>query len=401
VYGNSNTFSKNIIDYVGKNGIMLNDSVCIVEKNIISRFGQTSSDLGGIYTAGINNKRHVIRNNFTFGGVSYLDAWNNGDTGSTNHAADRAAGLYNDIANDDCVWEYNTTYDNDFCGMEHVTGRKQKWRYNVSYKNKRTEMAWMELPSNLNIASYVRPIGWANTNELEGNVLYRAGERAISDPQIMSMYKAQQNLNFISVSKNNKFYNPFRPTQKFISANRSGSYSTTSFEQYVSTYADQGSVLCPTILQQTSSTNVADDRSVLFTNMRDNIRVVGLQGSWYDLDGNTLSSNITIDPWYSKIIIRGANGTYTSVKNITHDDKSMLEIFPNPAKAFVNIKINNILPTNAKLYITDMLGKAIKIIALSASDNILQVPLSDFQSGMYYVGLVGVQKSTFQKLVIQ
>lgn len=334
--GRGNRYSYNTIDFVGKSGILLTDSLNIVERNIISRCGQTLSDLAGIYTAGIYTKRNTVRNNFTFNGTSYTDAWNNGSL--PNNAADRTVGLYNDIGSDDCLWEKNTAFNNDFCGMANVTGRFQKWRNNISYKNKRNEMTWYELPSNLSQGN--RPLGWSNSNEIENNIFYRAADletnSARTEPQVMYMYKNQNDLNFISVSKNNRFINPF-DSNVVVRTQRPGpAFGSLNFAQYATTYDDEGSKL--------NSFQVGvegQDISRLFTNMSDDsLRLtLNADSTWTDLDGNPVrSGQVVVEPWYS-VILLGKPKTMV----LSHRDGDNGQLTNNQLKPF--LRLSNVSPS--------------------------------------------------------
>ncbi len=68
-------------------------------------------------------------------------------------------------------------------------------------------------------------------------------------------------------------------------------------------------------------------------------------------------------------------------------DENTFSIYPNPSSSIVNV--DYMLPENAtgKIAITDVLGRTIKSIELSETNNISTFDLSSYQNGIYFVNL--------------
>ena len=81
------------------------------------------------------------------------------------------------------------------------------------------------------------------------------------------------------------------------------------------------------------------------------------------------------------------NGVITAVKeSIFHDE--VLEIFPNPASGWVNLKGYGFKPGKAELFCRDMLGRTVYNITMQAgNDGTLQgtIDISNLRQGMYQV----------------
>ncbi|MFD2914315.1 DUF7619 domain-containing protein [Psychroserpens luteus] len=74
------------------------------------------------------------------------------------------------------------------------------------------------------------------------------------------------------------------------------------------------------------------------------------------------------------------------------------DMFPNPAKDILNIKLNNI--SNANLSVYDIQGKLVLEHSISETQN-LELNVSDLQSGMYFMKLNTGTKELVKKLIIE
>ncbi len=71
------------------------------------------------------------------------------------------------------------------------------------------------------------------------------------------------------------------------------------------------------------------------------------------------------------------------VNNI--NEKSSVTIYPNPATAFINFKINN--GAIKKIILYDILGKKIKSVDVESA--LISIPTDDFQNGLYFYQFMG------------
>ena len=76
--------------------------------------------------------------------------------------------------------------------------------------------------------------------------------------------------------------------------------------------------------------------------------------------------------------------------SIIDNDKSF-EIYPNPTKALINIKLNDLSinnKSNIKLYFIDNIGKKIELKVINFSSNEIQTNIGDNKKGIYYLQLI-------------
>lgn len=84
--------------------------------------------------------------------------------------------------------------------------------------------------------------------------------------------------------------------------------------------------------------------------------------------------------------------------SVSEYDFNGFNMYPNPAKDVLTIKLNNISSANLSIY--DIQGKLIKERTISNEQN-LELSVSDLQSGMYFVKLNTATKEMVKKLIIE
>jgi hypothetical protein len=86
-----------------------------------------------------------------------------------------------------------------------------------------------------------------------------------------------------------------------------------------------------------------------------------------------------------------------AVRNTT--TAGVFGIYPNPVKEVLNIQLGAAATTGPiRIRITDASGKLVKsILVVSASSNMLTVPVGDLVPGIYFIGCNG-SGSSFLKL---
>ncbi|MFK5856062.1 MAG: T9SS type A sorting domain-containing protein, partial [Bacteroidota bacterium] len=76
-----------------------------------------------------------------------------------------------------------------------------------------------------------------------------------------------------------------------------------------------------------------------------------------------------------------------------------VSVYPNPTSDLINIHISNEISGNANLVITDMSGKMVLNSTIVNSEVTLNS--SDFNSGLYFVTVIGDNFRETKKLVIR
>ena len=84
--------------------------------------------------------------------------------------------------------------------------------------------------------------------------------------------------------------------------------------------------------------------------------------------------------------------------SVSEYDVNGFNMYPNPAKDILNIKLNNITKANLSIY--DIQGKLVLEHSISETQN-LELNVSDLQSGMYFVKLNTATKEMVKKLIIE
>jgi|GEM_PF-860183 len=84
--------------------------------------------------------------------------------------------------------------------------------------------------------------------------------------------------------------------------------------------------------------------------------------------------------------------------SVSEFDVNGFDMYPNPAKDILNIKLNNISKANLSIY--DIQGKLILEHSITETQN-LEIKVSDLQSGLYFVKLNTATKEMVKKLIIE
>jgi hypothetical protein len=78
-----------------------------------------------------------------------------------------------------------------------------------------------------------------------------------------------------------------------------------------------------------------------------------------------------------------------------------VDIYPNPAQDFINIKCPQLANNSAIITIFDLTGKELIEKEIPAGTNNIGIDVSHLKNGVYYSRLISENKSTAQKLIIQ
>jgi len=88
--------------------------------------------------------------------------------------------------------------------------------------------------------------------------------------------------------------------------------------------------------------------------------------------------------------------------NVLNTSAEKLQVYPNPAKGVVNIAYTLGNDATGKINVTDVTGKLIRVINLSANDNRISIDLGDCQDGIYFIHLyTGGHLAKTEKMVIR
>jgi trimeric autotransporter adhesin len=90
---------------------------------------------------------------------------------------------------------------------------------------------------------------------------------------------------------------------------------------------------------------------------------------------------------------------YSMVRKVSFDKNGFIIISPNPAKNFVHIKLAGNNPDPVTIDVFDNTGKLIHRVTTSASS--LQIEISKFAKGNYFIKVVNGKDISIQKLLIQ
>ncbi len=64
--------------------------------------------------------------------------------------------------------------------------------------------------------------------------------------------------------------------------------------------------------------------------------------------------------------------------------EQQLIVFPNPADNIVNVELKYIMEIDASFVIYDISGRKVKEAILKANQQMIELSISDLQSGLYY-----------------
>ena len=89
--------------------------------------------------------------------------------------------------------------------------------------------------------------------------------------------------------------------------------------------------------------------------------------------------------------------TFTERLSIASADESELSVYPNPASDIINLRMSNAGAADYFLY--DMAGRLL-VKGAMAAETPVQLDLSRFDNGVYYVAVVGDKIRVTKKIVI-
>jgi hypothetical protein len=110
---------------------------------------------------------------------------------------------------------------------------------------------------------------------------------------------------------------------------------------------------------------------------------------------------------YSRVLNSAEIGQLVNETNVgitSYENPGMLEIYPNPAQDRLSIDLSGFTKANnaLRLTISNARGEIVYELPLKAGDNILDLDISSYAKGTYFLSVLDVhQLTTRRKLVIQ
>ncbi len=270
----------NRIDGTGYAGILLGSDDNAAEYNVIRNAMSTLNDGAGIYT---NCSRSTIRNNVildTKGGMKSSGTWQN-----ISH------GIWLEFLREyrESVVEGNTCARSGADGIFLGNNYECVIRDNVLYGNER-------YPLQLTGRGDGNSEDVTQRHMIEGNVLFatQPGERLIYfDPRFdYGTLRA----NYYCSPQTDE---PFTEGKGWPGTNPETGHTLASWQQAY-TWADAEAKVMP----PQAGEDGTDDLSELFVNDTELPESVLLQGSYQDLDGNTVEGSVELAPYSSRVLIR-------------------------------------------------------------------------------------------------
>ncbi len=269
----------NRIEKSGYVGILFGSEGNFAEYNIIKNAMATLNDGGGIYT---NCSRSTIRYNIildTRGGMESSGSW-----------ANISHGIWPEFLQEyrESIIEFNTVVGSDGDGIFLPNNFNCIVRNNVCYNNDRYQL--------LMIGNEGR--GKINLNQnhfITGNVFYAAA------PSQNTLY-FDARVEY-GIMKDNYFCKPFSDTLIHEGTNWPGmnpnKYFTLKEWQEQFKWADTSA---QTDIQKIS--NKKKDNSEIFINDTEETKTIPLNGKWRNLNGESMTGSITLEPYTSQVLIK-------------------------------------------------------------------------------------------------
>jgi hypothetical protein len=89
-----------------------------------------------------------------------------------------------------------------------------------------------------------------------------------------------------------------------------------------------------------------------------------------------------------------------SVEELMQKDESPLRVFPNPTTGEITVEWTGNAPKNARIFITDQMGRRLRMLSVPESANSLSTAIDDLPSGLYFVKVQSTDRLfTVAKLV--
>jgi hypothetical protein len=143
----------------------------------------------------------------------------------------------------------------------------------------------------------------------------------------------------------------------------------------------------------------------------------------YSVDGSTWSNayddimpdNITVHDggtvyFYVVSYLTGSTGTYLLDMTINRTKTSMgteeiemadrITIYPNPAKEYVTVDLNQCTGTAHSITIHNVQGQQVGVVNISDAEKTLQLPLQGLSDGMYFIQIHALQGILTRKMMI-
>jgi len=138
--------------------------------------------------------------------------------------------------------------------------------------------------------------------------------------------------------------------------------------------------------------------------------------TWSDTYDDIMPNNINIQNggtiyFHVAPYFEGGTGTYLLTMTITRTQNSvgieetefsdLLKVYPNPAKEFVTIDLNQVTEKANLITLFNIQGQLVSSVNISNSENILQLPLQNFSEGIYFIQVHTSQSILTKKIIIK
>ena len=270
----------NRVESSGYVGILFGSEGNFAEYNIIKNAMATLNDGGGIYT---NCSRTTIRYNIildTKGGMESSGSW-----------ANISHGIWPEFLREyrESIIEYNTIAGSGSDGIFLPNNFDCIVRNNVCYNNERYQLLFIGNEGR-------KQINVKQNNLITGNVLYAA------KPTQNTLYFDARN--DYGTLKDNYYCKPFSAElihegKNWPGMGRHELYTLTQWQNKFS-WADKSP---KTDIRKVTS-GEENDNSQIFINETEETKTFPLNGKWHNLDGETVTGSITLEPYTSRILIR-------------------------------------------------------------------------------------------------
>ena len=90
----------------------------------------------------------------------------------------------------------------------------------------------------------------------------------------------------------------------------------------------------------------------------------------------------------------------TAILGVENENLLSFNLFPNPAKDFVNIKVNQLSSNKLDVSLYSLDGKMVLSTSKSIQNNQTQLDVSNLKSGMYFLKITNDDKELVKKLII-
>ncbi len=276
------TLRRNRIFGGGYAGIIIGKPYNTIERNFITNVMATLNDGGGIYC---NASYNYIRNNIILHSIGAMESsgpWANLGQGIWPEFLSDFRGsqiISNTVAH---CGSYGLFLDNNFeCLI----------RDNNFFRNKRTQWFLRVRETNTSVG---RTNNLPQNHVMINNVMYAAGSTTQSFWYMTN--------NFFGLMQSNYFCNPYTTNVLGEHVSGTANMAAKSLGHWQARYA-WADVFARTDMNKT------DRDAHLFYNASDTAVVERLQGVYRDLDGAVLLDEITLAPWWSRILLRLATGS--------------------------------------------------------------------------------------------